>query len=182
MTTTQFDEFINQQVLNTSSAIEINWDQQRLEWLHYLDVLYAALEGFLSSYIADKRIQVTHGTKKIHEEYLGEYEAKTLQLTIGGNRIKLEPVGTLLIGAKGRVDMMGPHGSIKLVLVDELIVASTISVKVSINGERFEPEDVKVQPVSVKWTWRISTPPPKIQYLPLSNESFFDALMEVANG
>ena len=33
-----------------------------------------------------------------------------------------------------------------------------------------------------KDVWKISTPPPKIKYLELNENSFFDALMEVING
>lgn len=180
MTNDKFEEFISKQK-NKSPPIKIDWDTQRSEWLQSLEQLYKSIELFLKQYTENKTIELSFGTKKIIEEYLGEYEAKTAQITIGSNRIKLDPIGTNLIGAKGRVDLTGPNGKIKFVLVDESASAPQISVRVWIQGEE-PPTNEEGQPKVISWVWRIATPPPRIKYFPLEKESFFDALMEVSNG
>ncbi len=176
----KFEEFISKQK-KKSSSIEIDWDIQRSEWLQHLDLFYESIELFLKPYTENKTIELSFGTKKIIEEYIGEYEAKTAQITIGSNRIKLDPIGTNLIGAKGRVDLIGPNGKIKFVLVNESASAPKISVRVWIQGEE-PPTNEEEQPKVISWVWRIATPPPKIRYFPLEKESFLDALMEVSNG
>ena len=94
----------------------------------------------------------------------------------------MTPVGTLLIGAKGRVDVVGPAGRARLVLVNsEASSPPTIKVRVSIGGKP-EPPAVAAPPKQIKWGWKIATSPPTVRYIELTQDSLFQALMEVANG
>jgi hypothetical protein len=47
-------------------------------------------------------------------------------LKIGRQEIVMTPIGTLLIGAKGRVDVVGPAGRARLVLVNSQASGPTI--------------------------------------------------------
>jgi hypothetical protein len=93
----------------------------------------------------------------------------------------MTPIGTLLIGAKGRVDVVGPAGRARLVLVNSIASGPTIRVTVSIGGKP-EPPTAEVEPKEITWEWKIATSPPAIRYIELTQESLFRALMEVANG
>ncbi|TXL67457.1 hypothetical protein FHP05_00060 [Cerasibacillus terrae] len=53
-------------------------------------------EGLID--VAEKEIEIT-------EEHLGKYIVPSLVLTIGSESIKITPVGRLIIGASGRVDI-----------------------------------------------------------------------------
>ena len=102
-------------------------------------------------------------------------------LKIGGQEIVLTPVGTLLIGSKGRVDVIGPAGRTRLILVDREASAPTIKVSVHIGGK---PQAAAKEPLhkKINWAWKIVTTPPAVRFLELTQESFFRALMEIANG
>lgn len=174
-----FDGFVASQTIQTKES-EIDWDKHRDEWLSKLEEFYILVENFLHEYIEKQQIQLVYNSKKIIEEHIGSYDAKTAYIVIGRNKIYLEPIGTNLIAAKGRVDMNGPSGKVKFVLVDKDASAPNAFVHIWIEGE--EPPSEQPRKDIVEWAWKIGTPPPRIRYIELTQESFFDALMEVANG
>ena len=175
----EFDEFVTKQ-FSEANEPDIDWSKNRDEWLIYLSEFYKKVESFLKDYVSKGQITINYNTKKIFEEHIGEYEVKTANIQLGRNQIKLDPIGTNLIGAKGRVDMIGPNGTVKLVLVDRDASAPAISVQVWVHGE--EPPQEKEKSKKIEWAWKISTPPPHIKYIELLQESFFDVFTEIANG
>ena len=179
MTRQDFEDFINRQAAETAEQ-EIDWTQQRDEWLQYLGQFYETVERFVGEYVKVGKIQLTSHTKRIHEEYIGEYEAKSLELKIGSSTIRLDPVGTNLIAAKGRVDMIGSKGTVKFVLVPKDSAGPRITVRVYTENEKRPPAE-SAQAVT-EWAWKISTPPPNVRFVEIEEESFYAALMEVTNG
>ena len=109
-----FDDFLNKQTQEKDAGKQIDWDAKRNEWIGYLDQFYKTVEQFLSEYVKDGKISYRYSEKKIIEDYIGEYPANVLQIELGPHTIKFEPIGTNLIGAKGRVDLIGANGKIKL--------------------------------------------------------------------
>jgi hypothetical protein len=183
MAKTQFDEFVKRQ--QTSSATtEINWDQQRDEWLAYLDQLYKLIEEFLYDYVDSGQITCFYKEIELIEENIGSYIARQMVLKIGRQEIDFKPVGTLLIGMKGRVDVYGPAGSARLVLVNSRAegVRSLVRVTVSIVGRPQPPPVQATPPEEITWEWKIVGRPPEMRFLKLTQESLFDTIMEVANG
>lgn len=85
-----------------------------------------------------------------------------------------------MIGARGRVDMIGPKGIVRLVIVPK--DSSGPKIRVNIRKQD-EPASKKDDVKSIlDWDWKISTPPPNIRYFDLNKESFQDALMDILNG
>src|ERR1700677_2314478 len=104
-------------------------------------------------------------------------------ITIGTKTVKLEPIGTLIIGSRGRVDVVGPVGRAVLVLLDQEIrhISQLIRVTVSVGGK--PPALPPSKPESeIKLAWRIMDRPPKQAITELNKDTFFNLLMEVANG
>lgn len=178
MGNTAFDDFIDQQTAK-SDGPEIDWDKARREWVQHLDEFYETVEGFLHKYIEADKIRIQHGTKRLHEEYIGSYEVATLAVKIGANVIEFDPVGTNLISAKGRVDMKGARGSVKFVLVPQDVSEFGFKVRDFPNDGESQAETRK--PVA-RWAWKIATHPPRVRCVELREESFQDAIMEVVNG
>jgi hypothetical protein len=79
------------------------------------------------------------------------------------------------------VEVVGPAGRMRLLLVDSEASGPMIKVTVSI-GVRPEPPAVETPRKEIKWAWKIATSPPTVGYIELTQESLFQALMEVANG
>ena len=179
MANTAFREFIEQQTAPPAAEPEVDWDQQREEWLQYLDQFYKLIEGYMREYVDQGKVRLQRGTKTLHEEFIGDYSADTMALDIGTNKIVFDPIGTNLIGAKGRVDMQSAKGSVKFVLVPADATAMSWRFRVT---EGLEPAPKEpVAPVE-NWAWKIATPPPRVRCLELCKDSFQDAIMEVVNG
>ncbi len=121
-------------------------------------------------------MRVRQGTKELHEEFIGRYAVETMTLDIGLNKIEFDPVGTNVIGAKGRVDVRSAKGTVKFVLVSE--DATQIGWPRIVEGA--EPVSEPIKPVK-NWAWKTATQPPKVRCLELCEESFQDAIMEVLN-
>ena len=178
MADTTFSTFIEQQAAAATGDLQVDWNQRREEWLQYLDQFYKQVEGFMREYIDQGKVCLQCGTKELHEEFIGDYSVHTMALHIGANKIVFDPVGTNLIGAKGRVDMQSAKGTVKFVLVPEN------TANVGWRTRTFEGPDPLPEPVQPveNWVWKIATPPPKVRCLELCKDSFQDAVMEVVNG
>ena len=176
MTDISFDDFVDQQIAKTKPSID--WTQRRDAWKKHLDEFYQLAKGFLQKYIDQDKIHITWSTKQINEEYIGIYEVAALEVQIGAIKVRFDPIGTKVLGAKGRVDMYGPHGTVKFVLVPK--TASSPMFRVIVQEAPVEVKD-EPEPAVEEWAWKISTRPPNIKYMELEEESFLSAIMEVAN-
>lgn len=173
MSNKKFDAFVNEQISQKAEQ-RINWEKRREEWLSHVQVFFKQVKEFLHDYVSKGQIEIVFSPMKINEEYLGEYELQKACIFIGKNQIVLEPVGALIIGAFGRIDMKGAYGTIKFILTDtELSSWQRLAHndQAAIQSSQQYPELI----------WKISTPPP-IQYQALTQESFLECLMEVTNG
>jgi hypothetical protein len=102
---------------NSAPAPEIDWQKRRQEWLDALAGLYKKItEELLSESITRQLVTVSQSEKEITEEHLGKYRAQELILDISGEVVRLSPKGRNIIGAKGRVDLVGDLDSMTLVL------------------------------------------------------------------
>jgi hypothetical protein len=174
-----FEDFLDEQT-KSKEEIKIDWIKQRNDWIAYLNGFNEKIKLFLQPYLESGKLQLQEKKIDLTEEYIGSYRVDTLDIMLGNIKITLTPVGTNLIGAKGRVDMTGPKGKVKFVLVPKQAKAPSIRVQI-IQGHDDNKLSREVASVS-EWEWKISTPPPRINYIELEEESFLTALMEVVNG
>jgi hypothetical protein len=175
----EFDRFVKEQ-----SSIEeetIDWDKARDFWLTKLGELYGTIEGELKDYIEGGTITLTRSKISLTEEHIGTYDTEQITIRIGRNTILLKPVGTLLIGTKGRVDVVGPAGTSRFVLVDTSATRPSIMVTVTLPGQQTAPS-AKGTSKNPDWSWKIATKPPRIEYIDLNADSLFQVILEVANG
>jgi hypothetical protein len=184
MNTSNFDEFVRRQQEETQVAAQVNWNEVRDEWLAQLDRLYSRVESFLSKYVDSKQLQYEFRPVEINEERIGSYVAKQMVLRIGRQEVDLVPIGTLLIGSRGRVDVKGPAGAAQLLLVDRKAsdMRSLIRVTVTV-GVGGKPPVAPAKPSQeIEWEWKIVTRPPERRFVEITQQTFFDLIMEVANG
>jgi hypothetical protein len=180
MTNLTFDEFVkNQQV---PEFPEIYWNTQRDEWLQHLNELFQRIRKFLKEYIDSGKMQFEPHSIELNEEF-GVYVVPQYTLKIGRKKVIFQPVGTLLIGSKGRVDVVGPAGTVvPLLLVNSKAVRASDMVRdyVGMGGRPLVVS--KKESGKIKWEWKMITRPPERRFIEITQETFFQMIMEVANG
>ena len=177
-----FDDFIRRQQKSSVVADTVDWDKERDDWIVHLSVLYTKIERFLSEYISSGQIQREYRVVRLDDEHIGSYGVRKMVLKIGRQQVDLVPVGTVLPGPKGRVDVIGPAGRAQILLVDSKASspASLFPVKVGSGGGL--PVASDQPPGAVQWEWRIVTRPPERRFVEITQQRLFDLIMEVANG
>jgi len=176
----EFDRYLQDHETSSAGAGVVDWEKERDAWLDSLDKFYEQVENYLSEYRKAGKLSIEYEDVQIEEESISTYSAKMLRVNILDQSVTFKPVGTNLIGAKGRVDMKTAFGSVRFVLVDRAASAPTVHVRI-LTGDRLGEQEEELAVPSASWTWKIATPPPDVRYLDLNKDSFFDALMEVLN-
>ena len=174
----EFTEFVKRKTAQVQD--EVDWDQRRAEWLQKLDELYASMEGHLRPYTEAGEIQIERTPIQLREDHLGSYGADKLTFKIGREKIVAKPIGTLLIGARGRVDLSGPRKTLKIVLL--ATGGLVLTTKVEDGGVTEESSRSTVRGEVDEAGWYIETPPPESVVVAFGEDSFRDAIMEVSGG
>jgi hypothetical protein len=159
---------------------EIDWNAQKDEWISFIKQFYSSVEGWLAPYVEQQKLAFDYKKTTLSEEHIGTYDVDTMNINFAGQQIKIEPVGTLLIGTKGRIDMEGARGRVQFILADKDSKGIKVSVSISLDGK---PKEEQQKPKEPNWTWKIVLRNSrKISYEDFTEENFFNGLMEIING
>ncbi|QVL50118.1 MAG: hypothetical protein KFB96_06545 [Thiocapsa sp.] len=91
-----------------------DWSKRKEKWLNELGMLLSGIqEKLVSAGVPSADIHSTENS--LNEEYLGQYDAPGLVIHIGGNEVVFKPKGSRVMGAFGRVDVLGPRGRARLI-------------------------------------------------------------------
>jgi hypothetical protein len=92
----------------------------RLEkWLGELQWLWATLEAWIQPATnGDIATWALGNGVEIYEEALGHYQAQTYELAVGSHTLTFRPVGSMVAGSRGRVDVVSGSRSAMLLLLD----------------------------------------------------------------
>jgi hypothetical protein len=177
MSKKDFEALLNKhEKVKKESALD--WATKKQEWLYFLQQFYNEVEQWLKPYVAQKKLKYDYHEMSLTEEYLETYTVKAMNIHFAGQQVKIEPIGTLVIGTKGRIDMEGARGTVQFLLADR--ESKGIGMKVSIGSESKKENQGRKEP---NWTWKIVLKEPRrIAYEEFNEENFFNALMEIING
>ncbi len=176
-----FERILDQKQKKSES---IDWEKKKNEWIESVSTLYKFVDECLDPYLQAGKVQIRREKKSLTEEYIGTYSIEKLIIGIGENTIVLEPIGTLIVGAFGRVDSRSNLGTATLVLVPETSTGPRIEVSVSTTKEerqRLEEarKKAEVERKAEQKVWKVATEPPNISYLELTEDRFFDIMVEL---
>lgn len=92
------------------------WGERRRQWIDAVEHLYQKVTGeLLAESIAQRLVTVSRDVKEVEEEYLGKYQIPELILEVSGETVRFSPKGRNIIGAEGRVDLVGELDAMTLV-------------------------------------------------------------------
>lgn len=182
MTKSDFDKFVARQQAKIGENEVFDPQLQLEEWEAALENLYEKISEYMNDYTKEEQAAITYRKVQLNEEFSGPYEAKEMLLKVGTSTITFTPIGTMLIGAKGRVDVTGTRGSARLVFMSRDIERASQMFKVTVEvvGQSSAAVD-EPQSVQVDWTWKLATPPPNLRFIELDQESFFDMMLSIAD-
>ena len=110
-----FEEFLKRKATEKEQK-KVDWKERKQKWLNSVTKLYSDINEWLEPFKAQKLINVEKSKViKITEEYIGTYEIPRLDIYVGNEIVSLTPKGTLILGANGRIDMIGPKAEIMLI-------------------------------------------------------------------
>lgn len=174
----EFDKFLASQ--RSDKERHGNLTERKTQWLGKIEELYAQVTDILRPYSENGSMHVSRSTAELREEALGTYHAPGLTIDLGGSSVQFVPIGTMLLGSPGRVDLIGVRGSVRFVLVLPDLDRPIFTVTTTF-GDR--PRETKRGPLDLTpYQWKISTLPPKIRYSAIETISLQSAIMEATNG
>lgn len=144
-------------------------------WLEKIGQLYRQVEGYLAPFTAQGQIRFERRGRQLNEEFLGNYEAPALLIRIGAKEVALEPVGSVVIGAQGRVDLRGMRDERKLVLLPKHVRRSRVRV---LTQEEAQADKART-PATGELVWKI-VPGPRQDYIDLDEQSLTEAILAVS--
>lgn len=166
---------------NHESDEELDSETIKNEWLHAVKSLYDQIQDWLRPLENHPKFHIQFRKKLLNEEAIGEYEVSQMTIKIRGKKAVLDPIGAVIIGAKGRIDLTGPNGTVKFILVDKRMTKPNFTVSTCVN-----PDSVKEsQNVSehynapIQLEWKLMVYAPDLRYLTLDKDRFSNALLRV---
>lgn len=103
MSKKEFADFISRQVPAPPPESPPDWAAELQQWLKHLADLYALVDSALADFTAKGQIVIERREIELTEENIGHYKAPSRMIKFGTNTISMVPIGTLLIGTRGRV-------------------------------------------------------------------------------
>ena len=94
----------------------IDWDERRDTYLKAVGDLYKQVETLLTESIQRKAVKLQRRPKPLTENYIGTYSVDDLILVIGGEQVRFSPRGRNIVGAAGRVDVVGERAEAALIV------------------------------------------------------------------
>ncbi len=164
---------------------EVDWNKQKDVWLDAVKSFYEQIENLLTPLKDKDLLDLYYEQIYITEEHIGIYAIDKMVIKFPDHQtVSLVPVGTLIIAAFGRIDMEGPNGTVKFLWVPKSsegpkVRVEIIDPKISASGLD-QPKTTIIPPQEREW--KIATAPPRIQYIPITEDSFSDELMGVMHG
>lgn len=173
--TDDFKDFVDSE-RKRASELEVDKDQRISAWQARIGSLFADIRGYLAGY----SVSVSEGKSTLTEEVLGSYEVPTLSLEIGAKVVRIAPIGTMIFGARGRVDVEGVAGRVRLVLAKPPFGKQRVKVVV-VDPEKPRPQ-LQSSADDEIYGWAIATDPPDVELIRLNKENFLETLIAVSNG
>jgi hypothetical protein len=113
----EFRKLIAEEKAAAAKRPPVDWNARRAEWIESVHGLYETIERFLHEFTIAGDVQVRRRSVELEEEYLGRYQTEAMTITVFAKSFELTPRGRNIIGARGRVDLRGPFGQARRLIL-----------------------------------------------------------------
>lgn len=109
-------ELFNKKQQRAGLGTDINWDERRDRYLAAVRDLYEQIKTMLAEPLGQKKLTLQQRPKDLTESYIGTYSVNDLVLVVGDEQVRFSPRGRNIVGAAGRVDVIGERGEATLIV------------------------------------------------------------------
>jgi hypothetical protein len=114
---TNFEDLVRQYADKKKSAAEsVDWEERKEWWKGRVSLLFDEILNWLKNLVESGTIEFTRGNVSLTEEALGPYEVESCTIILQQEKLTFKPVGSVIIGGFGRIDVDGPNGHVMLIL------------------------------------------------------------------
>ena len=104
----------------SKSGADIDWQSRKQAWIQAINDLYGKIAGeYLAGPVGEQLVRVSRRAKALVEEYIGAYQVDELVVQVGDEQVVFSPKGRNIVGASGRIDLIGDMGEKTIVLQPE---------------------------------------------------------------
>jgi hypothetical protein len=89
---------------------------RRKWWVKEVQTLFDRVEGWLEPVITEELVKFERKDLPIDEDMLGPYTVQQATITLDNEVLEMIPLGTVIFGSFGRIDVKGPNGEVMLIL------------------------------------------------------------------
>ncbi len=111
-----FEDLVRQHAKQKTDEQSVDWEERKNWWQGKMSALLDDIESWLAPLIYDHTIAFTRQRVQCREETLGAYQIESGLIKLGNDTLSLNPVGSVIVGGFGRVDVKGPNGSVLFLL------------------------------------------------------------------
>lgn len=168
-----FKKFIDAELKKSQQLNGIDREKCIREYLNLVSDLYSKVDNtWLADYIPDK---ISTGLEQmiVTERNIGSYEVSKKWIKVGDSILYMLPIGTDLIGAKARVDLVLGAKSIMLLWLNQEINDIYFSSKSKKRAESHKEEN---------FTWKFVFRNGSTKFQDVDTDSFQNSIMDLING
>ena len=115
-----FDEFVEKlkHEPRENSILQEDYQVRKNQWIKAVNDLYEYIDLVLVRKLINAGVEVFAEKENVlvYEDYIGSYMIENYVIKINHHVVKFNPIGTIIIDACGKINLLLPKDTIKLVL------------------------------------------------------------------
>lgn len=175
--TSKLDELLKTAAGKQAAERLIDRKDQIQKWNLEIQKLYSQVEIWLKTSLQKNYVTLDKKPIQLEEEGPGKYTVESLEILVGKGKIIFEPIGMFIIGARGRVDILGPYGKKEMLLLLGENEVPEVRVTVHVAGLEKDKETQEIVPEPTNLAWKLAIKTPNLKVIPLS-EDVFEQIIE----
>ncbi len=97
---------------------KIDLEKMRDEWVIEVNDLFSNIKTWLNPLFKKGLLRIVADQKSLFEEAVGSYTVPLMEIYFLNHSITIRPIGTFVVGAKGRVDIISYNKTVSIIKLD----------------------------------------------------------------
>lgn len=124
--------------LNEKTKTEFNAEEEKKKWINSVNEIFSNIRIWVEEPIKNNLVEIIDEEVEINEERLGKYKISSLAIRSLWDTVYIRPIGRMILGAIGRVDILSTKGKYSILLtVDKGWIVKLDGVYKAFNEESF---------------------------------------------